>query len=157
MEHYQNDTFPFQPQAVFSEPSPATPGDTQSGCKGRISKATSHDSAWNACSPVAGVSVPSLQGVSALARTLSPHRRTGFLSDYCQQGHLLVGSRELSQYFPLCALRHCRPQSLLLAHFAPQPIFCIYWAPAVCSEACRALQVDVRRYKAQSLPRGHAI
>lgn len=64
----------FQPQAVFSEPCPATPRDTLSGCKGRTSNATSHDSAWNACSPAAGVSVPSLWGVSTLTRTLGPHR-----------------------------------------------------------------------------------
>lgn len=46
------------------------PRDTVSGCKGRTSDATSHDSAQNACDPVAGVAVASLKGVNILARTL---------------------------------------------------------------------------------------
>lgn len=56
----------YHPQRAFS----CHPRDTVSGYKGRTSDATSHDSAQNACDPVAGVSVASLKGVNILARTL---------------------------------------------------------------------------------------
>lgn len=87
---HQSDTFLFQPQAIFSESPPAAPRDTLSGCKGRTSDATSHDTGRNACGPAAGASVPSSHGVNALARTLGPHRQAGFLPDDCHRGQLPV-------------------------------------------------------------------
>lgn len=86
----RSDTFLFQPRAVFGESPPATARDILSGCKGRTSNATSHDTGRNACGPAAAVSVPCSHGVNALARTRGPHRQAGFLPDNRHPGRLLV-------------------------------------------------------------------
>lgn len=66
---HQNATFPFYSHWLSSVNLLLPPcRDTLSGCKGRTSKATSHDTAWNACSLTASQNVCISTWVSTLAQ-----------------------------------------------------------------------------------------